>query len=286
MRRQRPTAPRHRADHHLHTTHSDGACTPGDVVRSASSVGLAALAITDHDTVSAIPSARSEAARWGIELVPGIELTAERDDREIHILGYFIRDDDPALIASTTALRSARDARIVAMADRLRSLHLEVDLDFLRRTYPRATLGRKHLADYLVKTGQVTNYRDAFDRYLGDDGPAQVAKPRTPWREAIALIRGAGGVAGWAHPPYDLRFDALRELADEGLRAVEVGGPGITPRVSERRRSWAEELGLAVTAGTDFHAPDRPGRWVGAIRSTTAELDRLRSFRTPPLSPD
>ena len=281
--RRRSTVPRLGADLHVHTTHSDGACTPGDVVRSASSVGLAALAITDHDTLSAIPSARLEAARLGVELVPGIELTAERDGREIHILGYFIRDDDPDLIATTTALRPARDARIVAMADRLRSLHLEVDLDFLRRTYPHATLGRKHLADYLVKTGQVARYRDAFDRYLGDDGPAQVPKPRAPWREAIGLIQGAGGVAGWAHPPYDLRFEALRELADEGLRAVEVGGPGITPRVGERWRVWAKELGLAVTAGSDFHAPDRPGRWVGAITSTSAELDRLRSFRTPPL---
>ncbi len=281
MSRRRRPVPRLGADLHVHTTHSDGSCTPGDVVRSASGVGLAALAITDHDTVSAIPSARVEAARVGVELVPGIELTAERDGREIHILGYFISDDDPELVAATTALRLARADRIVAMVDRLKTLNLTIDLPFLRQTYSRATLGRKHLADYLHKTGQVANYRDAFDRYLGDGGPAQVPKPRTPWREAIALIRRAGGVAGWAHPPYDLRCEALRAMADAGLGAIEVDGPGITPRVGHRWRLWAEELGLAVTAGSDFHAPDRPGRWVGAITSTTAELERLRGLRNP-----
>jgi len=280
-RRQRLPNRRLGADLHVHTTHSDGACTPSEVVRSAASVGLAALAITDHDTVSAIAPARLEAARVGFELIAGVELTAERDGREIHILGHFIRDDDPNLVAATDALRLARDSRIIALADRLQALGLTIDLPFLRATYPRATLGRKHLADYLAKTGQVASYRAAFDQYLGDGGPAQVPKPRTPWRDAIGLVRGAGGVAGWAHPPYDLHFDTLRTLADAGLGAVEVGGPGITPRVGQRWRGWADELGLAVTAGSDFHAPDRPGRWVGSITLPISDLDRLRRCRNP-----
>ena len=169
------------------------------------------------------------------------------------------------------------------MVDRLGSLGLEVDLDALRRAFPRATLGRKHLADYLTQSGQVRSYRDAFDRFLGDGGPAEVAKPRIPWREAIALIRGAGGVAGWAHPPYDCRRDAVRELADAGLGAIEVRGPGTTAAIADRRRAWAADLGLASTAGSDFHAPDRPGRWVGAIATPDADLELLRSLR--PSSP-
>ena len=285
-RRRRPERPRLGADLHVHTTHSDGACTPAEVVRSAASVGLAAVAITDHDTLSGIAPARAEAARVGVELVAGIELTAGRDGREVHILGHFLDEGDPALVAATAELRRARDARIEALADRLRGLGLTVDLDFLRATFPRATLGRKHLADYLHRTGQVATYRDAFARYLGDDGPAAVPKPRVPWRDAIALIRGAGGVAGWAHPPYDLRFETLRSLAEAGLGAVEVGGPSIAARVGQRWRDWAGELGLAVTAGSDFHAPDRPGRWVGAITLPTADLARLRDRRasSPPPS--
>jgi len=272
------------ADLHVHTTHSDGGCSPGEVVRAAANVGLSALAITDHDTLSAIAVAQPEADRVGLELIPGIELTAEREGRELHILGHFVRGDDPALVAATAALRSARIDRIEAMARRLAEIGLGVDLGALRATFPRATLGRKHLADWLSRTGQVASPRDAFARYLGDGGPAHVAKPRVPWAEAIALIRGAGGVAGLAHPPYDLRSSVLRELVDAGLGAIEVDGPGINPRLGRRWRAWADEMGLAPIAGSDFHAPDRPGRWVGAITTPGLDLDRLRRNR-PSLAP-
>jgi len=278
--RRRPALPP-AADLHIHTTHSDGGCSPGEVVRAAANVGLSALAITDHDTLSAIAVARPEADRLGLELIPGVELTAGRDGRELHILGHFVRDDDPDLVAATTGLRGARDRRIVAMADRLAGLGLGVDLATIRATFPRATLGRKHLADWLARTGQVAGHREAFARYLGDGGPAQVEKPRLPWAEAIALIRRAGGVAGLAHPPYDLRSSTLREMVDAGLGAIEVDGPGIGPRLGRRWRDWADEFGLAPIAGSDFHAPDRPGRWVGVITTPGADLERLRRARGP-----
>jgi 3',5'-nucleoside bisphosphate phosphatase len=264
------------ADLHVHTTHSDGGCSPGEVVRAAANVGLSALAITDHDTLSAIAVARPEAVRVGVELIPGIELTAEREGKEIHILGHFVHDGDPDLVAACVQLREARAFRIVAMVERLERLGLTVDIETLRRTFPRATLGRKHLADWLVKTGQVPGPREAFARYLGDDGPAHVPKPRLPWLDAIALIRGAGGVAGLAHPPYDLRSSILREMAEAGLGAVEVAGPGIDVRCGLRWRGWADEMGLAPIAGTDFHAADRPGRWVGAVTTPEVDLARLR----------
>ncbi len=242
---------------------------------------MAALAITDHDTVSAIAPARIEAARVGVELVAGVELTAERDGREIHILGHFILDDDPDLVAATAALRLARDQRIIALADRLRALGLSVDLDFLRATYPRATLGRKHLADYLARTGQVASYRAAFDRYLGDGGLAQVPKPRTPWREAIALIRGAGGVAGWAHPPYDLRFETLRALADAGLGAVEVGWAGDHPSGRPALARLGRRPGPRGDGRVRFPC-SRPPRPLGRRDHAVApDLDRLRRLRHP-----
>jgi 3',5'-nucleoside bisphosphate phosphatase len=253
------------ADLHVHTTHSDGGCSPGEVVRGAANVGLVALAITDHDTLSAIAVARPEASRLGVELIPGIELTASHDGREIHLLGH--------------CLREGRARRIEEMAGRLRGLGLSVDLETLRRTFPRATLGRKHLADWLVKSGQIAGHREAFARYLGDGGSAHVEKPRVPWQSAIDLIRGAGGVAGLAHPPYDLRLNTLRELVDAGLGAIEVAGPGIDARLGFRWRGWADEMGLAPTAGTDFHAADRPGRWVGAITTSEVDLARLRNQR-------
>src|SRR5262249_45569842 len=148
------------ADLHVHTTHSDGVCSPCEVVVAASAVGLAALAITDHDTVSAVPVARPEAARLGIELVAGVEWTAALDGREVHILGYFVRDDGPAPRAAPARLRAARADRLAAMAGNLKRLGLWVDLDALRRAFPRATLGRRHLADWLARTRQVSGPRE------------------------------------------------------------------------------------------------------------------------------
>lgn len=277
------TPPPGSADLHVHTTHSDGSCSPGEVVRAAANVGLSGLAITDHDTLSAIAIARPEAARLGLELIAGVELTSERDGRELHILGHFVDDEDPALVAATAGLREARVSRIEQMVRRLAEIGLRIDLRALRDTFPRATIGRKHLADWLTRTGQVAGPREAFARFLGDDGPAHVAKPRLPIAESIALIRGAGGVAGLAHPPYDLRWNSLREMVDAGLGAIEVDGPGIEPRLGRRWRDWAGALGLAAIAGSDFHAPDRPGRWVGAITTPDPDLARLRQNRPAPV---
>jgi predicted metal-dependent phosphoesterase TrpH len=264
------------ADLHVHTTHSDGVCSPCEVVNAAARAGLAALAITDHDTVSALAVARPEAERLGVELVNGVEWTAEYNGREVHILGYFLRDDDPAVVAAAARLRSGRAERLSAMAGRLKELGLSVDLESLQAAFPRATLGRRHLADWLARTGQVSGPREAFAAYLGDRGPAQVPKPRLAWGEAVALTAGAGGVSALAHPPYYLRESMLRELADGGLGAVEVAGPGVDRRLGRRWRDWADALGLVPVSGSDFHAHDRPGRRVGAVVTSDAELERLR----------
>jgi len=177
------------------------------------------------------------------------------------------------------ARRNAMSTNSTRLA-RLASLGFSVDLAGLRQAHPRAALGRKHVADWLVRTGQAAGHREVFATLLGDGGPAYVPKRRLDCAVAIELIRGAGGVAGLAHPPYDLTLRVLGELVDAGLAAIEVGGPGIGTRHARRWRDWAGQLGLACVAGSDFHAPDRPGRWVGAITITNLELDRLRARST------
>ena len=124
------------ADLHVHSTHSDGVCSPCEIVTAAANVGLAAVAITDHDTVSATAVAREEARRLGVELVTGVELTAEMDGREVHILGHFFRDDDPALVQASTKLRADRADRLVAMVSRLGELGLSIDILSLGRALP------------------------------------------------------------------------------------------------------------------------------------------------------
>jgi predicted metal-dependent phosphoesterase TrpH len=268
------------ADLHVHTTHSDGVCSPCEVVAAAAAVGLAALAITDHDTISALSIARPEAQRRGVELIDGVELTCCLHGREAHLLGYFMHVEDSPLLDAMNSLQAGRSGRLEAMAELLRKKGLRLDLEALRRTFPRAVLGRRHVAEYLVRTGQVASLRAVFAESLGDGGPAFVAKPQLDLVKAINLIRCAGGVAALAHPPYNLRSDTLRTLAAEGLGGIEVAGPGISNRLGHRFRDWAAELHLVPVAGSDFHMADRPGRWVGATTTHLADLDRLRQACT------
>ena len=201
------------------------------------------------------------------------------------MLGYFIRDDDRELAEAMALLRIGRNRRVEAMTARLEGLGLLIDLNAVRRAFPRATLGRPHLADYLARTGQVGSRREAFVRYLGDGRTACVPKPRLDTREAIALIQRAGGVAALAHPPHDLGKDTLQVLATAGLQAIEVDGPGFSNGKSRRIRTWADQLGLVGVAGSDFHAPDHPGRWVGAITTSRDNLERLRIITQSGSSP-
>jgi predicted metal-dependent phosphoesterase TrpH len=154
---------------------------------------------------------------------------------------------------------------------------MSIEEQVLKRTFPRAVLGRRHLAEFLTRTGQVPSQREAFLRYLGDGRPACVNKLGLEAARAIALIEGAGGVCALAHPPAALREVTLRELIDLGLCAIEVDGPGFSRSLTRRIQAQADRLGLISIAGSDFHASDRPGRWIGAITTTPDQLERLRA---------
>lgn len=272
------------ADLHVHTTHSDGRCSPGEVVRAAAAAGIDALAVTDHDTVNGVEIARREATRLGIELIPGIELSAQRNGRSTHVLGYFIRDNDAALLETTGRLRQLRLERRERMIEALRGFGFVIEEREIVALFSRGTAGRRQLADYLVHSGQVPTVREVFTRWLGDNGPASAPSPALDWTEAVALIRHTGGVAALAHPPYDLRAVDLAAWKDAGLSAVEVDGPGISPRLGTRWRDWAKSLDLIPIGGSDFHVADRPGARVGSILTAPEQLQELRA-RAPSSAP-
>jgi 3',5'-nucleoside bisphosphate phosphatase len=264
-----------RADLHIHTVHSDGRYTPAQVVDLAGRCGLAAIAITDHDTLSGVAEARDAAAHSNVEVISGVEISACFREREIHVLGYFVNEHDESLARALTQLRDARAKRFHQMIDNLRAAG--VTLPATPTPAAGRSLGRRYLAELLVGAGRVGSVHDAFRRYLGDNGPATVPKDLLPAEQALALIRGAGGVASWAHPSYDCSCESLPQLRDWGLSALEAVYPGRKGSRAHELREQAAQHGLVVTGGSDCHGPDPRERGVGAVTITRAELELLRA---------
>ncbi len=267
-----------RADLHTHTTCSDGTYTPAQLVDLARRSGLAGLSVTDHDTIDGIVPARA-AAGSALEIVPGVELTASHGGKIIHVLGYFFRSDDAALNEAMARLRAQRVGRFREMIERLRGVGVSLEEEEVRAAGTANVQGRRQLAEMLVKAGKAATVREAFTRYLGDFGRVNVPAPALPAAEAVALLRGAGGVAAWAHPPYDDGTrQALAELRDLGLQAVEVDFPSLQGAKQRQLRVWAAELGLAATGGSDCHGPDSVRRAVGVCGVTLRELEIVRKL--------
>src|SRR5262249_4471410 len=155
-----------------------------------------------------------------VEVIAGVEITAEYLDRELHLLGFFVRRDDEALLAALERLRHSRAERFWEMAERLRTCGVPLEEEALRQQTATGTVGRRNLATLLVRANRAGSVREAFARYLGDNGRIVVPKRRLPVAEAIALVRGAGGVASWAHPSYDCTQQRLAELHSWGLGAI------------------------------------------------------------------
>jgi predicted metal-dependent phosphoesterase TrpH len=268
-----------RADLHVHTTCSDGAYTPAQVVELARRSGLSALAVTDHDTLAGIGPARAAAGSI-LEVVPGVEISAEHRGRALHLLGYFFDPADAPLNAALAGLRARRAERFLAMAERLRGCGVSLDEGQVRAQAEAGVPGRRQLANLLVKAGKAATVREAFGKYLGDFGRAAVPSPALPAGAAVALVRAAGGVAALAHPSYDEGTrPQLLELRELGLRAVEVNFPACPGGKQRRLRALAAELGLAVTGGSDCHGPEPVRRAVGACGVTPQELEALRALR-------
>jgi predicted metal-dependent phosphoesterase TrpH len=265
-----------RVDLHVHTTYSDGTYTPAQVVDLARRAGLAALAITDHDTLGGVPAARDAALGSTLEIVSGVEITTEHRQRELHLLAYFIALDHVGLSTALEEVRRHRVERFREMIERLRGRGVSLQEEEQRVPGSPEALGRRHLAEMLVRARRVASVREAFARYLGDRGGVAVPKKRLPVTEALALVRAAGGVAAWAHPPYDCTQEDLAELQAHGLGAVEVEYPDVRRSRVLELRGWTEQLGLAVTGGSDCHGPGRRG--VGSCTVSATEFARLRQM--------
>ncbi len=270
-------------DLHLHTTASDGLLAPRDLVARAAAAGITTMAVTDHDTVGGLAEARDAAGVLGLEFVSGIEITAVEGTRDVHVLGYFFDPSSPVLTTFLDAQRADRIRRVRAIGERLRALGRPIDVEALiasAASQPGRSVGRPQIADALAAAGYAIDRRDAFDRLLGNDGPAYVPRCGPSPEEVVRIVGDAGGVTSLAHPGL-LRNDAIiPRLASAGLPAIEVRHSDHDHATETRYREIAAALGLAVSGGSDFHGDCGHRKdMLGSVTIEPSELTALKMRR-------
>jgi predicted metal-dependent phosphoesterase TrpH len=270
-------------DLHLHTTASDGRCTPAELVSRAAAAGLTTMAVTDHDTVSACGEAASAAAATGLTFVPGIEITAIRFGGDVHVLGYFIDVESPLLQSFLAIQRERRVERVREMIARLKTLGLELDEQAVLKPGlddPTKAAGRPWIARALVAQGYVASTNEAFDAWLARDRPAFVPRAGASPEEVIAQIHDAGGLASLAHPGLLRHDDWIPGFASAGLDAIEAYHSEHDPAMTATYRAFAKRLGLSITGGSDYHADDSHGAaQLGVISLPAEDFDDLSRRR-------
>ncbi len=246
-------------DLHTHTHCSDGVLSPADVVRKAAECGLAAVAITDHDTTAGISEALIAGQRYGIEVIAGVEISARHPSGALHLLGYFIDIDNTNLQNHLQGYLDARNRRNPLILDRLEKLGCPLDMDEITALAEGKVINRPHIAQALLNRGYVQSRQEAFDRFLANDGLAYVAKEVFDIEEVIDFLHGAGGLAVLAHPN-QLNSGHIKSIEQEirkyaglGIDGVEAYHVTCARNRAEHYAELANELGLIVTGGSDFH---------------------------------
>ena len=274
-------------DLHMHTTASDGTLAPAALVDRAHEAGIRTMSVTDHDTMAGVPEAAAAAAGRGIEFLPGIEITAVADGRDVHMLGYFLDAAPASLDRFLTSQREDRVRRAREMGEKLAALGVPIPIDRLIEKAAAAgrAVARPVVARALVEAGHCANLQEAFDRWLADGGGAYVARRGAPPAEVVGLVARAGGLTSLAHPGLLRRDEVIPGLAEAGLGAIEAFHSDHDTAAQARYQRLADRHGLAVSGGSDFHG-DRHHRAksfgrVGLPRARFETLlERVRLART------
>jgi predicted metal-dependent phosphoesterase TrpH len=268
-------------DLHSHSLASDGQFAPGEVAVRASAAGCVAWALCDHDTVAGLEAAAGAAREVNVRFIPGIELSAFLERREIHLLGHFVDPTSPALRDFEDFLAARRRERMATMIERLAALGVHVTAEAIESHSGGKTIGRPHVARAIVASGAVATVKEAFDRFLGEGQPAYVQRYRLEAGDAVALVRGAGGTVTIAHPGVSrLEVGEVARLAAVGVVGIEVIHPDQNPSVREKYQRAAEASDLVCTAGSDYHGPEvSPDRHLGMVTMTPEALEALERRR-------
>jgi predicted metal-dependent phosphoesterase TrpH len=272
------------ADLHVHTNISDSTFSPEKVVRYAKMQGLDAIAITDHDTCAAIAPAIMAAKGVDIEIIPGVELTAEMGDDEIHVLGYFIDWQDDLFTKKLKELCRVRKERAKEILKRLNEQGIDLKYEDLEEIAgpDSSSLGRLHIANLLYKKGKVACVKEAFTKYIGNNSPAYVKKFKLSPKDAVDIIKDAGGVSVLAHPKTintETRplKDILKILVNEGIQGIEVYHSDNNDRESSEFKKLAGEYGLLITGGSDCHGLGKKDVLLGKVKVPYELVEKLKS---------
>lgn len=266
-------------DLHAHTHFSDGVLSPTELVREAKESGLAGLAVTDHDTLGGVQEAQAAGRQYGLTIVPGVELSVSTGEEEVHVLGYFVSPDDGQLAAVLEEMRAGRRRRARQIVERLEELNVPVSWESIQAGAERESVGRPHIAAALVEAGHVDAIQEAFEKYIGNDGPAYVRKPLLTSDEAVAALHEAGGIAVLAHPGQWTSTDQIRHLVRVGLDGIEIRHPSHRAWLVTYYERLAREMNLIGTGGSDYHGHRRSdqrklGRY-GVPKEQVEEMRRL-----------
>lgn len=272
-------------DLHVHSNCSDGTCSPVELVSLARDAGLTAFALTDHDTTKGLAKAADSAARAGIELIPGIELSSEYQGKDIHILGLDIDWTSARFQKELIHFQNSRELRNEKMITNLADLGIDISWGQMEAAFGKSVWTRAHFARYLKDHGYVREMREAFAVYVGDHCPSFVSRERITPVQAVQLIRQADGIPVLAHPLlYSLSREQLQELLKnlrkEGLMALEAVYSTHTEAQKNDLRRLAGELGLAISGGSDFHGSNKPNVRLGIGKGNLRiSYDILRQLR-------
>lgn len=248
-------------DLHVHTTASDGRFTPAEIVRKAADLDLSFISICDHDTVAGIAPALAAAEAYpGLVVIPGVEISTDVPKGEVHMLGYFIDFNDAALEQTLSRLRDSRVIRGEEMVAKLAGLGIYVDWPRVREIAGGGAIGRPHIAQAMLEKGYIRSLREAFDKYLGRDGPAYVEREKLAPAQTVSLVLASGGLPVMAHPYTIPEPEPLiAELRDSGLVGIEAYYGTQTEEQTRGLVAIAERYGLIPTGGTDYHGIEEIG---------------------------
>ena len=275
-------------DLHTHTTESDGSFTPEELILEAKRVGLSAIAITDHDSISGIKKAAPIAAEHGIELIPGVELSTDYNGKEVHVVGLYVDIENEYFLSKIKEFKENRDSRNAIMVENLQKEGFSITMEELVAENPDCVITRANIARFLYEHGMIPTIQTAFEKYIGDNCKCYVNRFKITPMDGVRLIKEAGGTAILAHPLlYHMSDATLQKMVDEmkeaGLDGIEAIYCTYTPSEERQMKHFAQENHLLVSGGSDFHGTTKPnlnlGTGYGKLHIPYEVLENIKNSR-------